>query len=58
MLERPAARGHTTSAGTGEVLGAVLTRGGFVRCHISGDYVGDACYAFTICGISDGACVR
>src|SRR5205823_4703835 len=33
-------RGHAffcEDAGTGEVLGAVLTRGGFVRCHISGD---------------------
>ena len=53
-------RGHAffcEDAATGEVLGAVLTRGGFVRCHISGDYVGEGCYAFTICGVADGACV-
>src|SRR5262249_19902719 len=36
-------------AGTGEILGAVQTRAGFVRCLISGDYVGDGCYDFTIC---------
>jgi len=54
-------RGHAffcENGTTGEVLGAVLSPGGFVRCYISGDYVGDACYAFTICGIADGACVR
>ena len=53
-------RGHAffcEDAATGEVLGAVLTRGGVVRCFISGDYVGDGCYDFTICGVPDGACV-
>ena len=53
-------RGHAffcEEAATGEVLGAVLTRGGVVRCFISGDYVGDGCYTFTICGVADGACV-
>jgi hypothetical protein len=53
-------RGHAffcEDASSGEVLGAVLTRGGVVRCHISGDYIGDGCYAFTICGVADGACV-
>src|SRR5436189_146031 len=53
-------RGHAffcEDAATGEVLGAVLTRGGLVRCFISGDYVGDGCYDFTICGLADGACV-
>jgi len=53
-------RGHAffcESAATGEVLGAVLSRGGVVRCYISGDYVGDGCYDFTICGVADGACV-
>ena len=44
-------------AATGEVLGAVLTRRGAVSCYISGDYVGDGCYDFTICGVADGACV-
>ena len=54
-------RGHAffcESAGTGEVLGAVLTRSGRIRCFVSGDYVGDGCYAFTICGVPDGACVQ
>ena len=46
------------SGATGEILGAVLDRVGHVRCYISGDYAGDACYTFTICGIPDGACVR
>jgi hypothetical protein len=53
-------RGHAffcEDAATGEVLGAVLSRGGFVRCFISGDYVGDGCYDFTICGVAEGACV-
>ena len=53
-------RGHAffcEDAATGEVLGAVLTRRGAVSCYISGDYVGDGCYAFTICGVADGACV-
>ena len=45
------------NATTGEILGAVQTRAGFVRCLISGDYVGDACYDFTICGLADSACV-
>ena len=45
------------SAATGEILGALLTRAGFVRCLISGDYVGDGCYDFTICGVADSACV-
>ena len=44
-------------AGTGEILGAVQTRAGVVRCYISGDNVGDGCYDLTICGIADGACV-
>jgi hypothetical protein len=46
------------SADTGEILGAVLTRFGFVRCLISGDFVGNGCYAFTICDVPDSACVR
>ena len=44
-------------AASGEILGAVQTRAGYVRCLISGDYVGNACYDFTICGINDGICV-
>src|SRR5262249_44381345 len=54
-------RGHPffcESAATGEVLGAVLTRSGRVRCFVSGDYTGDGCYSFTICGVPDGACVQ
>jgi hypothetical protein len=54
-------RGHAflcESATTEEVLGAVLNRFGDVRCYISGDYVGDGCYAFTICGVADSACVQ
>ena len=46
------------TAPTGEILGAVLSRRGFVRCYISGDYAGDACYDFTICGIAQSACVQ
>ena len=45
-------------AATGEVLGAVLGRFGGVGCYISGDYVGDGCYDFTICGNPDSACVN
>jgi len=45
-------------AATGEVLGAVLGRSGRVGCYISGDYVGDGCYAFTICDVPDSACVN
>ena len=54
-------RGHAffcESATTGEILGAVQNRYGAVRCYISGDYVGDACYSFTICEVPDSACVR
>jgi hypothetical protein len=43
---------------TEEVLGAVLNRFGVVRCHIRGDYVGDGCYDFTICGVADSVCVE
>ena len=46
------------SGATGEILGAVLNRSGGLRCYISGDYVGEGCYAFTICGVEDGACVQ
>jgi hypothetical protein len=49
-------RGHAffcEDAFTEEVLGAVLNRSGVVRCRISGDYVGDGCYDFTICGVAD-----
>jgi len=45
-------------ASTGEILGAVLGRFGRVGCYISGDYVGNGCYAFTICGNPDSACVN
>jgi hypothetical protein len=54
-------RGHAffcEDAFTGEVLGAVLNRSGVVRCAISGDYVGDGCYDFTICGVADSVCVE
>lgn len=54
-------RGHAflcEDAGSGEVLGAVLNRSGVVRCHISGWYVGDACYDLDICGEPETACVR
>jgi hypothetical protein len=43
---------------SGAVLGAVLTRRGVVRCHISGWYAGDACYDLAICGDPETACVR
>jgi hypothetical protein len=54
-------RGHAffcEDAFTEEVLGAVLNRSGVVRCHISGDYVGEGCYDFTICGVADSVCVE
>jgi hypothetical protein len=54
-------RGHAffcEDAFTEEVLGAVLNRSGVVRCRISGDYVGDGCYDFTICGVADSVCVE
>lgn len=54
-------RGHAffcEAAATGEVLGAVLNRSGVIRCSISGDYVGDGCYDFTICGVEDSVCVE
>jgi hypothetical protein len=54
-------RGHAffcEDAFTEEVLGAVLNRSGVVRCHISGDYVGDGCYDFTICGVADSVSVE
>ena len=43
---------------TAEILGAVLGRFGRVSCYISGDYVGNGCYDFTICDIPDSACVN
>jgi hypothetical protein len=46
------------NAATGEVLGAVLGRYGRVYCYVSGDYVGDGCYDFTICDVADSACVN
>ena len=45
------------NADNGEILGAVLTRFGYVRCEIRGDYAGDGCYTFTICDVPDSACV-
>ena len=54
-------RGHAffcEDGATGEILGALLNRTGVVRCYISGDHTGDGCYAFTICGVSEGACVQ
>jgi len=54
-------RGHAffcEDAFTEEVLGAVLNRSGVVRCHISGDYVGEGCYDFTICGVAESVCVE
>lgn len=54
-------RGHAflcEDAGTGEVLGAVLSRSGLVRCHISGQYGGDGCYDFQMCGEPEAACVQ
>jgi hypothetical protein len=54
-------RGHAffcEDAFTEEVLGAVLNQSGVVRCHISGDYVGNRCYDFTICGVADSVCVE
>jgi hypothetical protein len=53
-------RGHAflcEDAGSGEVLGAVLSRSGAVRCYISGRYVGDGCYDFGLCGADETACV-
>jgi hypothetical protein len=43
---------------TSEVLGAVLSRAGVVRCYISGVYIGDGCYDFDICGVPETACVE
>lgn len=54
-------RGHAflcEDAGTGEVLGGVLSRSGVVRCYISGQYVGDGCYDFQLCGEPETACIR
>ena len=60
-LRRFGYRGHAffcEDAGTGEILGAVLSRRGAVRCRIDGAYVGDACYSFNICGFADSACIN
>jgi hypothetical protein len=60
-LRRFGYRGHAflcEVAASGEVLGAVLTRSGHVRCHIAGVYTGDLCYDFDICGIADAACIE
>jgi hypothetical protein len=43
---------------TSEVLGAVLSRTGVLRCYISGVYTGDGCYDFDICDIPETACVE
>lgn len=53
-------RGHAflcEEGNGGEVLGAVLSRSGFIRCYITGEYVGDGCYDFDICDIPETACV-
>lgn len=42
----------------GEVLGAVLDRFGYVRCHIAGEYVGDDCYEIDLCDNAETLCVR
>ena len=54
-------RGHAflcEEGATEEVLGAVLNRAGVVSCYITGNYVGDGCYDFSICDIAETACVQ
>ncbi len=45
-------------ASAGEVLGAVLNRGGYQLCDISGFYVGDFCYDIDICGNAETLCTQ
>jgi hypothetical protein len=54
-------RGHAFACEEGathEVLGAVLNRAGAVRCYITGDYIGDGCFALEICGDPQDVCLE
>jgi len=54
------AGGHAFACGEayrGEVLGAILSRQGFVRCSIHGEYVGATCFSVSICGVAKLVCV-
>jgi hypothetical protein len=47
-------------AATGEVLGAVLNRGGRRICDITGSFVDDGnnCYSINICGNDETLCIQ
>ena len=46
-------------AATGEVLGAVLNKGGRRICDITGSFTeGTTCYAINICGNDETLCVE
>ena len=52
-------RGHAfacEAASTGEVVGAVLSRAGVVRCYIVGGYIGEGCYDIDICDVPETIC--
>lgn len=58
-LSRIGYRGHAFACeegATGEVMGAVLTRPGVVRCYVAGVYAGEGCYTLDVCGYAETLC--
>lgn len=58
-LARIGYRGHAFACeegATGEVMGAVLTRSGVVRCYVAGAYAGEGCYTLDVCGYAETLC--
>jgi hypothetical protein len=58
-LGRIGYRGHAFACeegATGEVMGAVLTRPGVVRCYVAGAYAGEGCYTLDVCGYAETLC--